>query len=346
MPKPLPKGTKWGEEDDDVVPSIQQQSVPKKKAQAEAPAAPIKKIPLELAANSTRSIVKEFMIGENKATATNALKQISTENDKEFFSSFVASLSAQSFGGTKPKKLVASLLLELSAAKANILSNEVIVEGLTRTLEQSGSGADADKLAALKDIFVALQEANPGFLAIELRDAGAKLRDDQKNQNTGGANDVDAVAREIYSSPSAAEGLVKAKELAFNKMSGSGLAFLRAVLKDAKLDDATCAWVEKNAKTLGFVLFTAAKADQLQALEAIQAAFNAIGFPKASNGAIIDSVFTRMYSLDILPDTAFIAWKDDLSLNTPGRNTAIIQTTRFFGELEEQQAEEYDDDEE
>jgi len=120
---------------------------------------------------------------------------------------------------------------------------------------------------------------------------------------------------------------------------GLGPAFITAVLTPQVASDSTCAWVEKaNYGTLLAALLYKNEKDHMPALNAVQTAFLAAGFPKSSTGTgIIDTVFTRLFALEILTDKAFFKWKDDHDSTLAGRTTAVIQTTKFMTWLEQEE---------
>ena len=111
-------------------------------------------------------------------------------------------------------------------------------------------------------------------------------------------------------------------------------------------DDDKCAWLDKQTfgPVLALLLYKSDK-DHMAALNAVQEAFDVASFPKSASGnAIIDAVFTKLFTAEVLPDKAFIKWQQDTDSTVRGRTKAVIQTTRFFNWLEEDGDEEEDDD--
>jgi len=78
---------------------------------------------------------------------------------------------------------------------------------------------------------------------------------------------------------------------------------------------------------------------QLGCLYEVQSFVHSVGFPKG----LIYCLFVALYDNDIILEEAFKQWKDDVDDPTPGKDKAIIQTTKWLAWLDE--AEEESDDE-
>ena len=92
--------------------------------------------------------------------------------------------------------------------------------------------------------------------------------------------------------------------------------------------------------------------EMVSALYALQAAFAPKSFPKAVvDGASIgiwEQLLTKLYSDDVLPDVAILAWKDDMNDDdVPGKMSAVVQSSQFcaFLEEEDEESEEESEDE-
>jgi len=83
------------------------------------------------------------------------------------------------------------------------------------------------------------------------------------------------------------------------------------------------------------------QARSVAALRGLNQAVNAVGFPKG----LVEATFMHLYDKDIIQEEAFTAWKDDYEDQTEGRGTAIIQLTRWFMWLAEDD-DDSDEDEE
>ena len=128
---------------------------------------------------------------------------------------------------------------------------------------------------------------------------------------------------------------------------GAGPELLRCILTPQAASDPACSWADKTAyaPVLASLLYKSPK-DHMDALNAVQVAFDAAAFPKAPDTGvgIIDTVFTRLFAQGVLPDRAFAKWKEDHDSTVPGRTKAVIQTTKFFALFEEEDESQEDED--
>jgi hypothetical protein len=58
-----------------------------------------------------------------------------------------------------------------------------------------------------------------------------------------------------------------------------------------------------------------------------------------------EGTFSQLYEKDVVDEDAFMGWKDDVANKTPGKQTAIMNTLRWFEWLSTADEPEEDDDE-
>lgn len=98
------------------------------------------------------------------------------------------------------------------------------------------------------------------------------------------------------------------------------------------------------APLLTELLGDASDAEQLKAVYVAQQFAHKM---KAAGGdkALVLAIFVCLYDADVLPEEAFMAWKDDLSDDVPpGKMDAIIATTSWFSYLEEESEDDSDEE--
>ncbi|XP_036068069.1 eukaryotic translation initiation factor 4 gamma 2 isoform X1 [Oryzias melastigma] len=79
---------------------------------------------------------------------------------------------------------------------------------------------------------------------------------------------------------------------------------------------------------------------QVSALYALQVHCNASGFPKG----MLLRYFVNLYDLEIIEEEAFLAWKEDITQEFPGKGKALFQVNQWLTWLETAEEEESDDD--
>ncbi|XP_031442860.1 eukaryotic translation initiation factor 4 gamma 2 [Clupea harengus] len=81
---------------------------------------------------------------------------------------------------------------------------------------------------------------------------------------------------------------------------------------------------------------------QVSALYALQVHCHTAGFPKG----MLLRYFVNLYDMEIIEEEAFLAWKEDLSQEFPGKGKALFQVNQWLTWLETAEEEESEDDEE
>uniref|UniRef100_A0A3P9H1S2 Eukaryotic translation initiation factor 4 gamma 2 n=1 Tax=Oryzias latipes TaxID=8090 RepID=A0A3P9H1S2_ORYLA len=79
---------------------------------------------------------------------------------------------------------------------------------------------------------------------------------------------------------------------------------------------------------------------QVSALYALQVHCNASGFPKG----MLLRYFVHFYDMEIIEEEAFLAWKEDIAQEFPGKGKALFQVNQWLTWLETAEEEESDDD--
>lgn len=105
--------------------------------------------------------------------------------------------------------------------------------------------------------------------------------------------------------------------------------------------NAAGAWLDADAygPALKHHLY-GAKAASVAALFAMQ---KYLASASAAKG-VWEAAFMKLYDKDIIEEDAFIAWKDDVSDKTPGKQTALLNTVRWFEWLTSADSEDEDDE--
>mmetsp|Transcript_13930 Transcript_13930/g.16328 ORF Transcript_13930/g.16328 Transcript_13930/m.16328 type:complete len:985 (+) Transcript_13930:115-3069(+) len=83
---------------------------------------------------------------------------------------------------------------------------------------------------------------------------------------------------------------------------------------------------------------------QVDALNVLQSAFHALGFPRVNNKSALEGAFMKMYEHDIVVDEAFKEWISEIG--TPGKGEAVTQTSAFVAWTQEEDSDDEDSDEE
>jgi len=286
-----------------------------------------KKVDPNMVAAGIKTLVKEYYLGEDKAGAVKAVKALHVPPEVQ---PALVAAAAMDLTSVKTRKLVFALLFELH--KNKLLESGALLQGLSEV-------KDVDNARLLLHM---LEEKIDGLAAVN---APAGLRAGKAEQQSA-SDDAGTVAKTVVAMQLGGAALVdKAKEKAWLSVPNLGPALLAEVLSKAA-SDASCAWLDKAAygPLLTTLLYKASAKEQMAALNAVQVAFDAVDFPKGPTGAaVIDTVFTKLFAGEVLPDKAFLKWHDDHDSTVAGRTKAVIQTTRFFNMLE---AEDDDDDDE
>ncbi|XP_076147611.1 eukaryotic translation initiation factor 4 gamma 2-like isoform X3 [Alosa pseudoharengus] len=81
---------------------------------------------------------------------------------------------------------------------------------------------------------------------------------------------------------------------------------------------------------------------QVSALHALQVHCHTLGFPKG----MLLRYFVNLYDMEIIEEEAFLAWKEDLAQEFPGKGKALFQVNQWLTWLETAEEEESEDDEE
>ncbi|XP_062379927.1 eukaryotic translation initiation factor 4 gamma 2a isoform X2 [Sardina pilchardus] len=81
---------------------------------------------------------------------------------------------------------------------------------------------------------------------------------------------------------------------------------------------------------------------QVSALHALQVHCHSLGFPKG----MLLRYFVNLYDMEIIEEEAFLAWKEDLAQEFPGKGKALFQVNQWLTWLETAEEEESEDDEE
>ncbi|KAF7646749.1 hypothetical protein LDENG_00183190 [Lucifuga dentata] len=79
---------------------------------------------------------------------------------------------------------------------------------------------------------------------------------------------------------------------------------------------------------------------QVSALYALQVHCNASGFPKG----MLLRYFVNFYDMEIIEEEAFLAWKEDITQEFPGKGKALFQVNQWLTWLETAEEEESEDD--
>jgi hypothetical protein len=61
------------------------------------------------------------------------------------------------------------------------------------------------------------------------------------------------------------------------------------------------------------------------------------------HAGLLANIFMQMYQNDIISEDSFLAWRDDASNTTPGKEKALTHTQQFFDYLKDDE-EESDED--
>lgn len=183
--------------------------------------------------------------------------------------------------------------------------------------------------------------------AEEAKRLAAEEKKRQQEEATKQAEKDRVTMQKVLATGKTGEALAAAAKDIF-KASGrpSGAVLFETVL--AKAEDvakASANWIAPTAygELLKLGMEGADKADQLQALYALQTFLNGHDFPKG----VMEKCFMALYSVDIIEDAAFFEYKYDVDSDAPGRMKAIIQTSTWLTWLEtpEEESEDEEDDE-
>uniref|UniRef100_A0A7S3PKN1 W2 domain-containing protein n=1 Tax=Aplanochytrium stocchinoi TaxID=215587 RepID=A0A7S3PKN1_9STRA len=171
------------------------------------------------------------------------------------------------------------------------------------------------------------------------------------------ASEFDQAIEQLVSSGKKGSALVaqaQAQDISKAKKGAFGIAFIKKLLSTTGLckGDQTASWVDKSnyGALLADCLYEeepSAKQleNQVNALNEIQMAFNAVSFPRNAKGSsLLEKTFMELYKHEVIADEAYIAWKD--VTDTPGKMNAIVQTSQFIAWLEEEEESEEESDEE
>lgn len=79
---------------------------------------------------------------------------------------------------------------------------------------------------------------------------------------------------------------------------------------------------------------------QVSALYALQVHCNASGFPKG----MLLRYFVNFYDMEIIEEEAFLAWKEDITQEFPGKGKALFQVNQWLTWLETAEEEESEDE--
>lgn len=150
---------------------------------------------------------------------------------------------------------------------------------------------------------------------------------------------------EVLASGKKGEALAEVATGVYKKLGvPSGAVLMEAVTAAAEdVAKASANWIAPTAygELLKVTLEGTDKANQLQALYALQVFLNKHDFPKG----VLEKCFMALYSLDIVEDAAFFEYKYDVDSDVPGRMKAIIQTSTWLTWLETPEDEDDEDDE-
>lgn len=91
----------------------------------------------------------------------------------------------------------------------------------------------------------------------------------------------------------------------------------------------SCPWVAEDQ--LGGVARNFCTSDLAASIEALEA----VRLELAGTTGVIERVFLHLNAFELVDDRAFLDWKDD----SPSKRDAIVQLSRFYNWLAEQQAE-------
>jgi len=104
--------------------------------------------------------------------------------------------------------------------------------------------------------------------------------------------------------------------------------------------DAEKEWITKFKPVLKTFLGSSASL-QLSAIYALQVYCYSASFPKG----LLLRWFVALYETDIIEETAFLNWKEDVNDTYPGKGKALFQVNQWLTWLEEAESEEEDDEE-
>jgi len=155
-------------------------------------------------------------------------------------------------------------------------------------------------------------------------------------------------AKHLISTGTKGEALLAAIVALPDKITGSAL--IRSILSTA-VDPLSLKWCTKSEYGLALdYLLKKDSSSQLRSLLTVQDHCNKLKFPKieikGNARNLIEVIFQLMYQNDLVDAPVFLSWADEHS-DTPGKTTAIVQTTPFLQFLrEEDSADEHDEDEE
>lgn len=134
-------------------------------------------------------------------------------------------------------------------------------------------------------------------------------------------------------------------ELRANKPTPSGSVLLEAILHHVPTpEDGKWASAGEYGGVLQKLLSSSSR-EQIRAIYAVQKYCHEQGFPKAGKSNLVEALFAKLYTNELVFDDAFMAWKDEEDESVPGKQKAIIQTLSFMSMLEEEVEEGYEDEE-
>jgi len=298
-------------------------------------------------------VVKSYLLVEDKRVTVNDLKKLCVSDFASVVVEKIFSALVEE-GSVKACKLVVSLLSELLVKKI------ISAQDLTKAADEvastlSGDDASESSLDTMKTCGGLMKEAD-ALKDIELSSTAASVffPGEKTSEEQNSINEVDAAkASEMASSSKRGADLVAMlDDSSTNPV--FGVRVLKKLLTDKKQlvkDDEECSWLNKDQYGQLFekLLFKEDPAGdeleaQVDALFAIQDAFNEVGFPRAANGqALIEKTFMKLYNDDIIAPEAISAWKEDLS-ERPGKMDAIVQLSQFVNWLEADDESEEDDE--